>query len=70
MCMVVLQKNATKSRLATSQGWPGLFEFPSLTDHATWSAEARVHTPCLSAIVFASDDVCLKISNSKAFLLD
>lgn len=69
--MAVLQRNATKNRPATSQGCLDLFEFLCLIAHTTsWSAEARVHTPCLSAVVFAPNVVCLKISNSKAFLLD
>lgn len=53
-----------------SRGYPDLLSFSASQDCTGWSAEAGVHTPCLSAVVFAPNDACLQISNSKAFLLD
>lgn len=63
--MEVLQKEVKKGR-----EYLGLFEFLCFIECASWSAEDRVHTPCLTTVVFTPNDVCLKISNSKAFLLE
>lgn len=61
-------KRCHKKQASYHFGCSGLLEFSCLTGNG-WIAEARVHALCLTTVVLPPDDMCLKISKSKAFVL-